>query len=66
MLGLAFLASFCFAVALTAGQAAVPVFGEVQTIWLARCFGLITIGPLYLWRTPGAALPSEMAAAARR
>ena len=57
VLGLAFIASFCFAVALTAGQAAVPVFGEVQTIWLARCFGLITIVAIYLWRTPGAGLP---------
>jgi drug/metabolite transporter (DMT)-like permease len=57
VLGLAFLASFCFAVALTAGQAAVPVFGEMQTIWLARCFGLITILAIYLWRTPGAGVP---------
>jgi drug/metabolite transporter (DMT)-like permease len=59
VLGLAFLASFCFAVAMTAGQVAVPVFGEMQTIWLARCFGLITILPIYLWRTPGAGLPPK-------
>ncbi len=57
MLGLAFLASFCFAVALTAGQAAVPIFGEVETVWLARCFGLVTIGALYLWRSAKAPLP---------
>jgi drug/metabolite transporter (DMT)-like permease len=57
VLGLSFLASFCFAVALTAGQAAVPIFGEVETVWLARLFGLTTIGALYLWRTPGAPLP---------
>ena len=57
LLGLAFVASFCFAVALTAGQAAVPVFGEIETIWRARCFGLITILVLYLWRTPGAGVP---------
>jgi drug/metabolite transporter (DMT)-like permease len=36
VLGLAFLAGFCSAVALTAGQAAVPTFGEVETVWLAR------------------------------
>jgi drug/metabolite transporter (DMT)-like permease len=57
VLGLAFLASLCFAVALTAGQAAVPIFGEVETVWLARLFGLVTILLLFLWRTPGAPLP---------
>jgi len=57
VLGLAFLASLGFAVALSAGQAAVPVFGDVQTVWLARLFGLATIGALYLWRSPGAPLP---------
>lgn len=57
ILGLAFLAGFCFAVALTAGQAAVPIFGEIETVWLARCFGLVTIGALYLWRSAKAPLP---------
>ena len=57
ILGLAFLAGVCFAVALTAGQAAVPVFGDVETVWLARCFGAITIGAIYFWRTPGTPLP---------
>jgi len=57
VIGLAFLASVCFAVALTAGQAAVPIFGDIETVWLARCFGLVTIGLLYLWRSPGAPLP---------
>ena len=57
VLGLAFLASFGFAIALTAGQAAAPIYGEVETVWLARLFGLATIGALYLWRSPGASLP---------
>lgn len=57
ILGLAFIASLCFAVSLTAGQAAVPIFGEVQTVWLARCFGLVTIGALYLWRSSKTTLP---------
>ena len=57
VLGLAFLASLCFAVSLTAGQAAAPIFGEVETVWLARLFGLLTIGVLYLWRSPAAPLP---------
>lgn len=56
VLGLAFLAGLCFAVALTAGQAAVPIFGEIETVWLARLFGLLTIGVLYLWRSPGTPL----------
>jgi drug/metabolite transporter (DMT)-like permease len=57
VLGFAFLAGFCYAVALTAGQAAVPIFGEVETVWLARLFGLAVIVALYLWRSPGAPLP---------
>jgi drug/metabolite transporter (DMT)-like permease len=57
VIGLAVLASFCFAVALTAGQAAAPIFGEVETVWLARLFGLLTIGLIYLWRSPGAPVP---------
>jgi drug/metabolite transporter (DMT)-like permease len=57
IIGLALLASFGFAIALTAGQAAVPIFGEVETVWLARCFGLLTIGALYLWRARGTPLP---------
>lgn len=57
VLRLAFLASLGFAIALTAGQAAVPIFGDVETVWLARLFGLVTIGALYLWRSPGAPLP---------
>jgi drug/metabolite transporter (DMT)-like permease len=57
VLSLALVASLCFAIALTAGQAAVPIFGEVETVWLARLFGLAIIGTLYLWRSPGAPLP---------
>ena len=57
VLGLAVLASICFAISLTAGQAAVPVFGDVETVWLARLFGLLTISVLYLWRSPGAPVP---------
>ncbi|MGH6833033.1 MAG: EamA family transporter, partial [Methyloceanibacter sp.] len=57
VLGFAFLAGFCYAVAFTAGQAAVPIFGEVETVWLARLFGLAVIVALYLWRSPGAPLP---------
>jgi len=37
VLGLAILASICFAIAITAGQAAVPIFGDVESVWLACC-----------------------------
>jgi drug/metabolite transporter (DMT)-like permease len=40
-------ASFGFAIGLTAGQAAVPIFGEVATAWLGRMFGLATV--LLIW-----------------
>jgi drug/metabolite transporter (DMT)-like permease len=59
VLGLALLASLGFAIALTSGQAAVPIFGDVQTVWLARCFGLLTIGALYLWQSDKARLPAR-------
>jgi drug/metabolite transporter (DMT)-like permease len=57
VIGLAGLSGLCFAIAITAGQAAVPVFGDVPTVWLARIFGLIAIGLICLWRSPGAKLP---------
>ncbi|MGI9415586.1 MAG: EamA family transporter, partial [Hyphomicrobiales bacterium] len=36
---LALMSSLAFAVSLTAGQAAAPIYGEVQTTWFARLFG---------------------------
>lgn len=60
VLGLAFLASFGFALSLASGQAAAAIFGEVETVWLARVFGLIAIGGLYLlnsWRSEQALPP---------
>ena len=57
VIGLAGLSGLCFAIAVTASQAAVPIFGNVETVWLGRIFGLLTIGLIYLWRSPGAPLP---------
>jgi drug/metabolite transporter (DMT)-like permease len=59
---LAFAASLAFAISLTSGQAAVPIFGDAQAAWLARIFGLATIGAFYLrpsprWEAPGKWLP---------
>ncbi len=42
-LALAFASGLGFACALTAGQHAAPIYGEIETIWLARWFGLATV-----------------------
>ena len=48
VLALAFTASVGFAISLTSGQAATPIFGNAETAWLARIAGLFTIGAVYL------------------
>ena len=48
VLGYAVLASLSFALAFTFGQVAVPLFGHVQTTWLARIFGLLFTAALFL------------------
>jgi drug/metabolite transporter (DMT)-like permease len=48
IVGFALLASFGFAASFAGGQAAAPAFGEVQAVWFARIFGLITVGLFYL------------------
>ena len=57
VIALALLASVGFAVALTSGQYAVPIFGEAQTAWLARIFGMATMIALYLRPSAGRAIP---------
>jgi drug/metabolite transporter (DMT)-like permease len=59
VIGLALLSGLCFAIAVTAGQAAAPIFGEIATVWLARIFGLATIGLIYLLVSPGSPLPTR-------
>jgi drug/metabolite transporter (DMT)-like permease len=59
VIGLALLSGVCFAIAITAGQVAAPIFGEIATVWLARIFGLLTIGLIYLVSSPGAPLPKN-------
>jgi drug/metabolite transporter (DMT)-like permease len=59
VIGLALLSGVCFAIAITAGQVAAPIFGEIATVWLARIFGLLTIGLIYLVSSPGAPLPTN-------
>jgi drug/metabolite transporter (DMT)-like permease len=50
ILALSFLASLGFATALMSGQAATPIFGEVETVWIARSFGLVTVAGICLWK----------------
>jgi len=52
----AFLSGLGFACALTAGQYAAPIYGEVEAIWLARVFGLIAVTVICLARRPGGAV----------
>jgi drug/metabolite transporter (DMT)-like permease len=56
------LAGVSFAVSLTAGQAAAPVLGSIETAWLARIAALLTVALVYLkpsvkWQQPGRWLP---------
>jgi drug/metabolite transporter (DMT)-like permease len=49
---LAFGASAGFAIGLTAGQAATPIFGETETAWMARIFGLAVVSLIWLIPRP--------------
>jgi drug/metabolite transporter (DMT)-like permease len=57
IIALALCASFGSAVSQTSGQAAAVELGEINTIWLARIFGLITIGAICLLRRSPGELP---------
>ena len=45
------------AVLVIAGQAAVPIYGELQTFWLARLIGLVSITALFCIRKESPQLP---------
>jgi drug/metabolite transporter (DMT)-like permease len=59
IVALSLCASLGFAGTLISGQAAVPIFGEVAAVWLARIFGLLTIGTIYLMQRPRGELPAR-------
>jgi drug/metabolite transporter (DMT)-like permease len=59
IVALALCASLGSAVAQTSGQAAAVELGEIAAVWIARMFGLITIGAIYLMHRPRAKLPSR-------
>lgn len=48
IVGLSLIASVGFAIAFISGQAAVAIFGEVPSVWLARAFGIATVALAYL------------------
>jgi drug/metabolite transporter (DMT)-like permease len=57
IVALALCASLGSAVAQTSGQAAVVELGEIPAVWLARIFGLVTVGAIYLMQRPRGELP---------
>lgn len=59
IVALALCASLGSAVAQTSGQAAAVELGEITAVWLARIFGLITIGAIYLMHRPRGKLSSR-------
>ncbi|MFQ5971823.1 MAG: DMT family transporter, partial [Alphaproteobacteria bacterium] len=46
--GIALVSSCAFALAISAGQAATPVFGELQTLWVTRLVSLAALVPIFL------------------
>ena len=59
IVALALCASLGSAVAQTSGQSAAVELGEIPALWLARIFGLITIGAIYLMHRPRGELPAR-------
>jgi drug/metabolite transporter (DMT)-like permease len=59
LLSLSFGASVGFALALSSGQAAAPHFGDIETVWLSRIFGLITIGAILLAQSSRPRIPAR-------
>ena len=59
VLALAGFAAVGFAISLTAGQVATPVFGHAPMAWLARIFGLATIGVIFFVRRRRPTMPKE-------
>lgn len=50
-------ASVVHAVMVVAGQAAVPIYGELQTLWLSRLISLLSVGLYFAGRRRTPALP---------
>lgn len=54
---LSLVSSLVFALTVSAGQAAVPIYGELQTTWVARLISLAAVLPLFLLPGKGIFLP---------
>jgi len=46
-----------YTVLVIAGQSAVPIYGNIQTLWLSRIFGLGFLGVIFLLRAKGPVIP---------
>jgi drug/metabolite transporter (DMT)-like permease len=54
---IAVLSSFAYAVLVVAGQAAAPIYGEIQTLWMGRLVSLATLILIFAGRRRAPALP---------
>lgn len=54
---IALISSVAFALTVATAQAAMNIYGELQTIWLARWVGFVAIGLLFLLRRQSPCLP---------
>ncbi len=54
---IALASSACFALAISAGQAAAPIYGEVQTVWVSRLISLASLAVLFLVKGEAPSLP---------
>lgn len=56
---IAVLSSFAYAVLVVAGQAAAPIYGEVQTLWMGRLVSLVTLFLIFAGRRRAPELPGR-------
>ncbi len=56
-LTIAAVASVLHAIMVVAGQAAVPIYGELQTLWLSRLIGLLSIVTVLVMRATAPRIP---------
>ncbi len=43
--------AICFAVAILVGQMAAPIFGDLETTWIGRLIGLVSLLGLFAWHS---------------
>ncbi|MEZ5827701.1 MAG: DMT family transporter [Hyphomicrobiales bacterium] len=58
-LQLAFGACFAYAALVLTGQAAAPLIGETETMWIGRWSGLVFIAAILLWQGTSVRIPAQ-------